>query len=107
VSYVLILAPSAKQAWPAVIGGYPSEAQAVAAGEAATMTPMTQQGFEDAGWGMNSARTPLELWLWMIWRDRPWIAFTVIPGGVGHEAQIRPGAFVRVSAEELLSVIGR
>jgi hypothetical protein len=99
VSYVLILAPAVSDRWPAVIGGYETREDAVIAGMWAT-----------------EALTGALVWLGLIYEygdvmyaynARPWHRFTVIPGGAGHEAQIRPGAFVRVSAEELLSVIGR
>lgn len=39
------------------------------------MAHLTEVQFEDAGYGMRDDRE-----MWRAWRNRPWSAFTVIPG---------------------------
>jgi len=81
-SWVLILVPSsAAHGWPAVIGGYATQEDAERAGREATMAHLTQDAFEDAGWGMSG--TLEERIMWDKWKNRAWFKYTTIPGNAG------------------------
>lgn len=79
MTYVLILSPNATNAWPAVIGGYLDRATAEEAGRVAIMAHLTQDAYEADGYGSAD-------WAkWSGWAERPWIAFTVIPGNAASD----------------------